>query len=203
MMVNKYKTPMVIIDSLTGAHQTNENTALMGRVLKNIAEIAERTHAAFPLVHHTRKLMIGEEITANSCRGSNAILAMMVSMIGIDQPNPDSKACRMRVLKENLGINPRPVGFEVTDAGLVFAEAPQKPKEEKETAKDRAAKFLLRHMAETGKGYKASEVIEAAEQNGFTKETLHRAKEALGIVVAKVGEAWEWTRPNQDSGGKS
>jgi RecA-family ATPase len=114
-LVNRYKTPAVFIDSLRGGHDGDENNSQVGRVLQSLSAIAQRTGAAFIVVHHTRKLSVDEEVTANSSRGSNAILALMRSQIGIDRPDPESPWRRARVLKENLGLAPKPVGFRITD----------------------------------------------------------------------------------------
>jgi hypothetical protein len=174
-------------------------------VLQDLAGIAERTRAAIIVVHHTRKLQPGEEITANSCRGSNAILAMFRSMIGIDKPDPGSMRRRIRVLKENLGIAPPPVGFEITSSGLVFTAPPEKAR--KETNRHKAERWLRVKMKEPGAWYSAEAIEEEAEAAGFPKTgSLQRARESLGITLAtgnvrKNGGSWEWRRMD-DSGGK-
>ena len=72
----------------------------------------------------------GEEIAADSSRGSNAIVAMVRSQLGIDKPDKDSDWCRLQMLKENLGLRPKPIGFRVTSKGIEFGEAPEKPDKE-------------------------------------------------------------------------
>jgi hypothetical protein len=195
-LVRKHRPPMVVVDSLRGGHGTDENNSQVGRVLQNLASIAERTNAAFPVVHHTRKLLPGEEITANSCRGSNAILAMMRSLIGVDRPDPKGKWCRLRVLKENLGIAPQPVGFQVTGSGLVFGPAPEQP--HRHTATADAESWLRRRLA-SGEWCASAEVLEEAEQLGYSRGVVQRAQKALGIVpphgVRKDGKTWQWRLP--------
>jgi hypothetical protein len=197
-LVNRYRTPMVVIDSLRSGHDGDENNSRVGRVLQNLAVIAERTNAGMEVVHHTRKLMVDEEITANSCRGSNAILAMMRSQIGIDRPDPKSKWRRVRVLKENLGIAPPPIGFQVTATGLEFGPAPERPR--KQTQKDDVEEWLQNRI-KPGETYRASEVIAEAEQRGFHERTVRKAAtERLGIDPKPVRQdgkiaGWEWRRP--------
>ncbi len=71
-LICKYKTKAVFLDSLRGSHDGDENCSRVGKVLQNLSKIAERTQAAVIVVHHTKKLDDGEEISANSSRGSNA-----------------------------------------------------------------------------------------------------------------------------------
>jgi hypothetical protein len=194
-LVNTYRTPMVVIDSLRGGHDADENSSQVGKVVQRLASIAERTKAAIIVVHHTRKIPADEDLTANSSRGSNALLAMMRSQIGIDRPDPKSPWKRIRVLKENLGIAPKPVGFEVTDKGLVFGAAPEKPRKQKETGGDRAEQWLRARM-QPNQQYPAATLIAEGEAAGFSHTgTLQRAKTALGVVTEKEGKHHYWRRP--------
>jgi hypothetical protein len=178
-IVNQYKTPAIVVDSLRGGHDGDENNSVVGRVLANLAKIAERTSAAILVVHHTRKLQVEEEITANSSRGSNAILALMRSQIGIDRPNKESKWCRVRVLKENLGLAPKPLGFRVTGNGLEFGPAPEKPR--KDTQGQKAGDWLQQQM-QPGQWYRAAELQDKAKD--YSANALQRAREQLGITQA-------------------
>ena len=166
-------------------------------MLQSLGGIAERTKAAIVIVHHTRKLSFDEELSANSSRGSNAILAMVRSQLGIDRPDKDSDWCRLQMLKENLGLRPRPVGFRISSKGLEFGEAPQKPK--KETQQDRAKDWLHEHM-EPGKWYPAGELLDDAKQFGYSTNAVQRAREELGITkptnVRKKGTTWQWRFPD-------
>ncbi|MDZ4685266.1 MAG: AAA family ATPase [Planctomycetaceae bacterium] len=197
-LVRRYQIKLVIVDSLRGGHGDDENNSRVGRVLQDLAGIAERTNAAIIVVHHTKKLMVDEEITANSSRGSNAILAMMRSQIGIDKPDPKSKWCRVRVLKENLGIAPNPVGFQVTATGLEFGPPPEKPRNK--TEKDRASDWLKAHM-KPGKWYSAAKLEDEAGQDGYSETALRRARVELGIAkpdhLKKTKDGWEWMLPGE------
>jgi len=193
-LVNKYHTRAVIIDSLRGAHDGDENNSQVGQVLKSLSVIAERTHAAFIVVHHTRKLTDGEAPTSNSSRGSNAIIALMRSMLSFDIPDPESKRCRIRMLKQNLGMAPKPIGFGISDKGLEFGPAPEKPR--KDTRKE-DAKDWLTEILKDGKWHKAKEVIDAASDFGFSTNAIQRAREELGVLSGTpfmriVGGRSEW-----------
>jgi hypothetical protein len=193
-VIVKHQIKLVVIDSLRGAHEGDENNSRVAGVLQGLAKIAERTGAAIIVIHHTRKLAVDEEVTANASRGSNAIVGMVRSQLGIDKPDPKSDWCRLRMLKENLGLKPKPIGFRVTGQGLEFGMAPERPK--KETVKDRAMQFLLAKM-EPGRQYRAAELIEYADQQGISKDALHRARADLGIEPAKTKEGWIWKLPNR------
>ena len=201
-LVNRYKTKLVVIDSLRGSHGGDENNSSIVKVMQNLSRLAERTKAAVVLVHHTRKLGDGEEISADSCRGSNGIVAMARSLIGIDKPDPGSDWVRLQILKENLGIRPQPIGLLV-GPGMPhpeFGPAPEKPRKEKpETGHDKAETWLRSRM-EPGRWYPASDLKREGEALGFSATgTLQKARESLGIVkpdcLRKNGKGWEWMLP--------
>jgi hypothetical protein len=196
-IIRKRSVRLVVIDSLRGGHNDDENNSRVGRVLQQLSAIAERTKAAIVIVHHTKKLMVDEEITANSSRGSNAILAMFRCQIGIDRPDPTSKWCRVRVLKENLGVAPKPIGFQVTPKGLEFGMPPERLQQH--TRKDEAANWLKNRM-KVGREYSAGEIIEEAGQHNYNSHTVRKAAiEILKIqpkAVRKDGKisGWAWKR---------
>ena len=191
-VINQYETRLAVIDSLRGSHDGDENSSRVGQVLQRLSGIAERTGAAIVVVHHTRKLQVDEEITANSSRGSNAIQAMVRSQIAIDKP-AGGDWCRVQVLKENLGIKPRPIGFRISSDGLEFGEAPQRPR--RETKREQAQDWLKENM-EPGRWYQAAKLLARAE---FTETALRRARNKLGITkpdcVRKTKRGWEWMLP--------
>jgi len=195
-VVNRYGIRLVVIDSLRGAHSGDENNSRVAEVLQGLATIAERTKAAILVVHHTRKIHPDEEISADSSRGSNAITAMVRSQLAIDKPDEDSEWRRVQMLKENLGLKPRPIGFRVHDKGLEFGQAPERPR--KPTRRDDAEDWLQEQM-EPGCWYPAKPLLDAATDTGFSTNAVQRARESLGIVkpnnVRKDGKSWRWRLP--------
>jgi hypothetical protein len=195
-VIGKHQIKLVVIDSLRGAHDGDENNSRVAAVLQQLAKIAERTQAAIVVIHHTRKLAPDEDITANASRGSNALVGMVRTQLGIDRPDPRSAFNRLRMLKENLGLKPKPVGFRIGDTGLEFGEAPQRPK--KETQEGNAREWLKQNM-EPGKWYWAAKLTKNAEDDGFAETALRRARNELGIVkphnVKKTAKGWTWRRP--------
>ncbi len=191
-----YKCREMVVDSMRGAHGEDENSSRIARILQSLTTVSERTKASVVIVHHTRKMFEGEELTANSGRGSNAFLAMVRCQIAVDRPDPKSKWCRVRVLGENLGNAPQPIGFRITEQGLEFGPAPEKPS--KAPAKDDAKKWLEANM-KPGEWHKAAELQDSAEDDGFSETALRRARNELGIVkpnhVRKTSDGWEWKLP--------
>ena len=190
LLIGSKSIHLVVIDALRTAHGHDENCSRVAQALQPLAQIAERTNTAITVVHHSRKLQIGEDITANASRGSNAIHAMMRSAIGIDKPDPDSPFRRVSVVKENLGSKPKPMGFCITDTGLQFGEAPQRP--HRETQQDKAAAFLRDKLSD-GKPHHSKPIIDEGEQHGFSGRTLQRVVTGrLGVRPDKQGSKWFW-----------
>ncbi len=194
-LVTKRSIPLVVIDALRSGHKQDENTSRMAQVLQPLADMAQRTKTAIMIVHHTGKLKDGAELSANSGRGTNAILALIRSQICVDRPDPKSKWARMRIEGENLGNSPQPLGFRVSNEGVEFGPAPERPR--KVTEADKAKAFVCGYL-KPGVWKESKELEEAAHQQGFSKTTLHRAKTELGIVgdyVKYDGAKWLCTLP--------
>ena len=203
-LVCKYKVRFVLVDSYRGSHGGDENNSKISKGLQALGGICEETNVACMVIHHTGKMMIGEDMTINCGRGSNAFLAAVRSQIVIDipDPTPNLKEAwrRVQVLGENLGIAPKPVGFRFTEDGLEFGEAPQRPKKaEKESSTDLAVAWLSAVRMEPGKWYKAKDIISEAADMGFSATgSLQRAREQIGVITRKVKEGWEWQLPGQE-----
>jgi len=198
-VVTTRKIPLVVIDSLRGAHEGDENNSNISNTLKNLIGVTEQTQAAVLVIHHTKKIAEDGEMNADSSRGSNAIIAMARVQLGIDKPDSKDEWLRLRMLKENLGVRPQPVGFQITNSGIEFGDVPTKPKPQ--TGKTNAEEWLIEHM-EAGKWYLASELKELADADGHSwSGTLQRARKDLGITTAQSNVRkrssdgkWEWRR---------
>ena len=195
-VVCRYKARLVVVDSFRGAHGGDENNSRIARGLQNLAGVAEKTRAAVHIIHHTGKLSEEAELNANSGRGSNAFLAMVRCLIGIDVPDPESPWRRVRMLGENFGTAPPPVGFRFTETGLDFGSAPERPR--KDTKKQSAEDWLRSYM-EPGRWYSSAEIDRVAVRFGFSGNAVQRAKESIGIVqpkyVRRVKGGWESMLP--------
>src|SRR5205085_4230592 len=74
-LVKHFDAKAVIVDSLRGGHDTDENNSRIAGFLQSLAGVVDGKNVAMIVTHHTRKLGADEEITANSSRGSNAAVA--------------------------------------------------------------------------------------------------------------------------------
>jgi hypothetical protein len=200
-VVCRHKARLVVVDSYRGAHAGDENNSKISTGLQALAGVCEETHAACSVIHHARKMSVGEDLTINCGRGSNAFLAAVACQIAIDRPDPKGEWRRVQLLGENLGVAPRPVGFRVTDKGLEIGPVPKRPQNaKKETGKDRAEQWLRVKM-KPGRWYPAAEVIAEAEAAGFPHSgTLQRAKAALRVETRKSGKSHEWRRDDITDG---
>jgi hypothetical protein len=201
--VERWKAPLVIVDSFRGAHDGDENNSRIKKPLTDLATVAEATGAAIVVIHHAPKLTLGKDMTINAGRGSNAFLAAIAAQIVMDIPDPTAnlKTCwrRAKMLGENLGVSPEPFGFCFTETGLQFGLAPGRVKTSPE--RNEAVCWLVNHM-EAGKAYNSGDLIALAVESGYKKHTIQRAAtETLGIVPQEIREhgrivGWTWTRPN-------
>jgi hypothetical protein len=196
-MINACEARLVVIDSLRGAHGLDENNSKVGQVLKEISAIAERTKAAIMIIHHSRKLAFGEELTMQCCRGSNAIAAHIRSMLGIEKPDPNSEWLKVKVMKEHFENKPKPFGMRFGTTGLEFSPvAPSIPRTE--TQRDKAEDWLQKNM-KPGVWISAKTLTDNAEDDGFSETAVRRARNNLGITkpdnVRKTKTGWEWRYP--------
>jgi hypothetical protein len=185
----QYSVKLIVLDSLRGSHDTDENSSRIAKLVQGLGTLAESSGAAVVIVHHARKTFADEEISANSSRGSNAIFALFRSMLAIDKPDPRSEWRRVRVVKENLGKPPEPFGFRVTATGVEFGPAPGKP--HKKTEQDRAMQ-LLRGLLPPGQWIAAATIIDGADEAGISKTALQRASDEMGVTKKKRGKVWKW-----------
>jgi len=89
---------------------------------------------------------------------------------------------RVESLKSSFAKPPEPLGFDITDNGLVFGPAPEAPKQE--TTLERACEFLKMELRKEPQRFTA--LLEKAEASGFSKNTLYR--EGQGCSVHKCCE---------------
>ena len=172
------EVPLVIIDTLRGGLPggRDENDSAIQTFLAPWAELARDTGISILIVHHARKgERTGDDraytLDFSDLRGSSALGAVGRSIMLIDRPNSASGMCRLRVDKSNFGTLPAPVGFRITDGGVVFGEAPQPPRRDGET--ERAQEWL--HALLLKGPLPRPEVIAAGEDMGFAARTLDRA----------------------------
>ena len=184
---------LIVVDSLSGVYGGDENESKFGKVTKWFAALAKSLQKTVVMVHHARKSENAEtNITKADLRGHGSIIQHCRVIGGIDAPDPaDSTQKRLKALKNNLGLLADPIGFYWENDQLVFGEAPNTPR--KETVIDRAKDLLRALLQHNPKP--ASEIIEALEGEGISKNSAYKAKDALRLVVVKDGKRSLWSLP--------
>lgn len=180
-LAQRYGCRSIVVDSLSGGHLLDENSAEMRKALRVLTGLAAGLRVPVIAVHHPRKRSQFESaaLTLERIRGSSVITQFCRSVIGLWQPEEGpGKPVRVESLKNSFGPPPKPFGFQINDGGLEFGDAPEEPKAP--TAVDRAIEFLRVELREKPKRF--GELLEAAEAEGISKDSLYRARRALKVV---------------------
>lgn len=190
---------LIVIDSYSGVHAGDENSSEMNRNISFLAKLARDTQKPIILTHHLRKKgqFEGNVVNLDRVRGSSAIVQTARVIIAIDQPNPKSSVKRLNVIKNNLSVYPKPIGFRITDKGVQLLSAPQEPGTKSEL--DRCKVFLIHFLANGPVDAEAGK--KAAEDEGLAQRTLDEAKKQLGVLSKKIGGSkgkWQWSLPGSD-----
>jgi len=190
----------VYADSLSGGHELREESAEMRKLLKRYAQMAARLQLPLTLVHHLRKKRELEavNVTLDRVRGSSTITQFCRSVISVYRLEEGDQAGPVRVesIKSSFCAPPPPLGFTVTDAGLVFCDPPEPVREESQL--DKAADLLLVLLDD---GPKLSvDLQDEADGAGISWRTMKRAKTQLGIVAKREKDPdghvrWYWALP--------
>lgn len=190
-MVSYLDPALIVVDSLSSISTRSENSVEdLRSVLFFLVELAHDTDCALVLVHHVRKPARKTEnkpITMNDLRGSNHIIAMARSVIGMDMITEDQNGPRsVRILKTNLGPKPNPlsVKFESTNhsnvARLVYVQGDAS---KAQTKVDQCASWLLETLNDGPMAY--TELKDRLDQElGFNERLLSRARDRLNGLVA-------------------
>jgi len=196
-MANWPDVRLVVVDSLRGAHRGDENSSSI-EVVKWLAQLARDTNKPVLLTHHLRKrglLDLDGTISLDRVRGSSAIIQTSRVVWAIDRPDIETEARRLSVIKSNLTRFPDPVGLEISDAGIEFGEAPEKPHED--TPTERAIDLLRSILAD--EPMKQPDIEAEAKGAGVAWFAVRQAKKRLGIVSKRKGlDGWYWALPARD-----
>ena len=109
-IANRSDVSLVIVDSLRGAHQRDEDSSKMITIVKSLAELARDVNKPVLVSHHPRKESVTDldVITLDRLRGSSAIVQPARMVWAVDWPDPALKEnLRLSVIKSNLGRIPK------------------------------------------------------------------------------------------------
>ena len=179
---------LVLIDSLSGSSNSDENKVETAEKLKFLSILARDTGKPIIVVHHLNKNSSNNsKIQLNNVRGSSAIVQFARVIWAIDIPNiSDENHKRLSILKSNFYNQVKPIGLCFNEKDIIFNDAPTEPKVI--TQKNSATEFLLNYLKNGKKLQK--DIIDSAQKIGLTEITLKRAKKELAIQSKKEKEQW-------------
>ncbi|MCL2189463.1 MAG: AAA family ATPase [Defluviitaleaceae bacterium] len=167
-------------------------------LMKKMGEVAARHDCAVLLVGHLHK-KAGKAQYAGL--GSIDIYAAARSVLTVGSTGIDENIRAIVHNKSNLaptgksqafGLDPASGFTWLGDCDVSIDEVLGKPKKpESQFAKARR----LLETALASDPMSAVEIMQLAEEQGISHKTLHRAKDALGVVSVKQGTKWYWILP--------
>ena len=189
----------VFVDSLSASHLIDENSAEMKKVLIPLGTLARETGVPVIAVAHLRKRgrnETGHELALDRIRGSSTVAYLARSIVGLERRSAEGPVV-VRSLKANLAKRPDPFAFYIDDeGGFHLREVPTYKKPQ--TTTDECRDWLVSVLVQQGR-VKPFAVRQMAEAAGYTRSTLYRARDDLGIITIKG----EWVLPWRNLRGPS
>lgn len=189
---------IVVVDSLAGAHELDENSAEMRSLLQALSGVASKYDTAVIAAHHLRKKNPNapafQPVDMDRIRGSSTIAQFARSIIGLSQFTSDGPV-RVEVIKSNYAKKPPAFGFYIEDDGFHLSETPPEAPR-KETQVDKACDLLLALLRK--RPMRVTKLQEETESAGLSWITMKRAKTRLRINAVKKENRWWWSLPVED-----
>jgi hypothetical protein len=195
---------LVVLDPLSAfigadvdAYRFNEVRPLMAL----IGDIARTHRCVIAMVRHWNKGRSGKAIQQG--QGSQDFGAAVRSMLSVGHDPHDDRMRLMAQAKINVAAKGVTQRFTITpDGDFQWAGTSEVTADELATASRPGPNSTVRSNARQWlkdflgtQARSAGDVFKAAEAMAFSERTLRRAKEDLGVLVAKEGEAWYWRLP--------
>jgi hypothetical protein len=188
----------VVIDSLSGARQGDENSSEMLSTVHWLAELARDTGKPILLIHHLRKRSVldgDDRVSLERLRGFSGIVQPTRIVMALDAPDrQDPQIKRLSVVKSNLARFPDPLGLRIAEEGIAFCDAPRPPERQSRLEE---AKQALCTLLEDGP-LPFAELEAELRSMGIAMSTARRAKRALRIVSRQGGGGWLWALPTHE-----
>jgi len=213
-LVHDLQPELLVVDSLSSISVRGENNVEDVRaVLGFLGAVAREFELGLLLIHHLRKraplavLGTPAPVGPDDFRGSTHIIAMARSVLALsivqEGAEPDRNGPRrLEVIKTNLCRYPPALGVrfvedrEEGDHGespvpwVVYGPAPNAYREP--TQAEACAAWLVELLREAGEPLQPREVVALAQDAGFKKGVVYRAKQGLEGVVVDTGS---WRSP--------
>lgn len=188
---------LIVVDSLStitpnGQDRSEQVTPL----LIWLVGLARWSGAAVVLIHHLRKQAGAQMefplVTLDDVRGSGQVVAQARSVVAVNKMGNDLGAPRrLEVLKKTIsrGTTPKPMGMTAIKRadGLVERfEYGDAPRMESGVKRDECAEWL-RDLLDAGP-MRLRDILSAAEEAGYTKSMVWRARGGMTDVVDTKGK---------------
>lgn len=204
-LVAECRVGFVVIDTLAGAHEQDENSSTIKGMISTVAKLAQQCNIPVLATHHLRKrsaLETGASASMDRVRGSTAISAGARSILGLDrfksgtihQEGPEK--VRLMALKANLCPLPPGLVFAQSEHGLEFEEMDEKSMAQMATAPltnsavEIMQQAILSRLAEGPAS--RQDLIAVVHTLGYSEMSFQRAQAGLtGLVRTMRGkERW-------------
>jgi hypothetical protein len=186
----------IVVDSLSGASQGDENSIEILSVVKWLAALARDTGKAILLLHHLRKAGLLDASGRSELarvRGHSSIVQPTRVVLALDTPDAlDLETRRLRVVKNNIGPLPLPLGLRITGQGVLFCDAPRAPN--RLSALEQAVETLKAIL--TGGPQFVQDIQDELNGLDISWRTAQRAKEKMGVLSRRVNGVWQWSLPD-------
>lgn len=198
-MAGKLRPALVVVDSLSAATAGGESSLKQARlVLTLLGAMAEGLNAGMLVIHHLRKGAPrgGQQAGAGELRGTSHLSAAARSVMTLVPVRPGARELRLEVVKSNLCEPPPPlyVAIAAGEGGAPVLRTQVHPTEETECeagllageAQGLCARWLVAYLAAAGPS-RPRDAVTAAEEAGFSRRTVYRARQGLGERIEEVG----------------
>jgi putative DNA primase/helicase len=192
--IAEHEPGLVVIDSLRAGHRLSENSPKVGDLLQELDILAADLRVAILLVHHFRKKVqskTAERVTPDELRGSSTIADRPLSILALDEPNPegDPKHIRLSHVKCNVGAERPSLGMRWKGTVLEFDDEPPQPPA-KSSIGSQVGQLIKKIVANGPQP--ALVVQQLVEQAGFNFKTAQDVKDDYGVESVKQGKGWIW-----------
>lgn len=202
-MIYSAKPAVIIVDSLGSINSKGENAVDDVRDILNFFNtVASEFDVAMLLIHHLRKrpsLPLLPELTFDDFRGSSHIIAMARSVLGLSHvktgPESDPNGPRkLQILKTNLVAYPDPIGMELVKmhpAGVIprYGEVAKPYEADNGPTKGEDCEGWLVRLLELAGSMRPKDIVAEAEEQGFSRATVYRARANLGRRITNSAGA--------------
>ena len=213
--VHVRRPALVMVDSLSRVSARGENNVQSVRgILSLLNSLAFDYQCGVLLIHHLRKrgrLDIHAAVALNDFRGSSHIGAISRSVLGLSivqtgpVPDPDGPR-QLEIVKSNLAPYPAPLGVRfvpLPSGGVRLEYGAPPPPYQRPSKLVRCMNWLKALLQQAGQPMKPREIIKLAEEAGFNRAMVYKAKRHLPQICNTAGRGnpftdWAWSPKETD-----